>query len=74
MYRLFTFLAAAALFAGGRAQLSTTVGPTTPLSQKTHTCSVLDYGGSVGSSDIGPAIQKAHDVRGHVRSRVLAQS
>ena len=33
------------------AQLSGSVGPTTPLSEKQGTiCSVLDYGGSVGSS------------------------
>ncbi len=44
------------------AQLSGSVGPTTPLSQKSHICSVLDYGGSVGSSDIGPAITNAFNV------------
>ncbi len=44
------------------AQLSGSVGPTTPLSQKSHICSVLDYGGSVGSSDIGPAITSAFNV------------
>ena len=33
------------------AQLSGSVGPTTPLSEKQGTiCNVLDYGGSVGSS------------------------
>ena len=46
------------------AQLSGSVGPTTSLSSKSTLCNVLDYGGSVGSSDIGPAIQKAFDVRG----------
>jgi rhamnogalacturonan hydrolase len=55
-------LAAVTLAVGAHAQLSTTVGPTTPLAQKTHICSVLDYGGAVGSADIGPAIQSAHDV------------
>lgn len=45
------------------AQLSGSVGPTTSLSSKSTLCNVLDYGGSVGSSDIGPAIQKAFDVR-----------
>ncbi|KAL5512388.1 hypothetical protein ACEPAG_3380 [Sanghuangporus baumii] len=41
-------------------QLSGSVGPTTPLSEKTGTiCNVLDYGGSIGSSDIGPAIGNA---------------
>lgn len=44
-------------------QLTGGVGPTTKLSSKTHTCSVLDYGGSVGSNDIGPAISKAFTVR-----------
>ncbi|KIM26589.1 glycoside hydrolase family 28 protein [Serendipita vermifera MAFF 305830] len=44
------------LFATGRAQLTGSVGPLTPLSSKTKICSVLDYGGSIGSSDIGPAI------------------
>jgi rhamnogalacturonan hydrolase len=57
---------AAVLLAGGRlasAQLNTTVGPTTALSAKqTKICSVLDYGGSVGSSDIGPAILSAFTV------------
>ncbi|TFY57203.1 hypothetical protein EVJ58_g7169 [Rhodofomes roseus] len=46
---------------GIRAQLSGSVGPTTPLSEKSNLCNVLDYGGSVGSSDIGPAIQSAFD-------------
>ncbi|EIM79283.1 pectin lyase-like protein [Stereum hirsutum FP-91666 SS1] len=41
------------------AQLTGTVGPTNVLSTKTVTCSVLDYGGEVGSSDIGPAILDA---------------
>lgn len=46
-----------------QAQLTGSTGPTTPLSSKTVTCSVLDYGGSVGSSDIGPAISEAFEVR-----------
>ncbi|KAI5119241.1 hypothetical protein M0805_008792 [Coniferiporia weirii] len=42
------------------AQLSGSVGPTTPLSEKQATiCNVLDYGGEIGSSDIGPAIGNA---------------
>ena len=45
------------------AQLSGSVGPTTSLSSKSTLCNVLDYGGSVGSSDIGPAIQEAFDAR-----------
>lgn len=44
------------------AQLSGSVGPTTPLSDKSVLCNILDYGGKIGSSDIGPAIQKAFDV------------
>ena len=58
----FVRLALACAFAlGGRAQLSGSVGPTTPLSEKSNLCNVLDYGGSIGSSDIGPAIQSAFD-------------
>jgi rhamnogalacturonan hydrolase len=46
-----------------RTQLNTTVGPTTSLSSKqTKICSVLDYGGAVGSADIGPAILSAFNV------------
>lgn len=42
------------------AQLTGPVGPTTSPSAKRNTiCNVLDYGGSIGSSDIGPAIQSA---------------
>ncbi|KIP03607.1 glycoside hydrolase family 28 protein [Phlebiopsis gigantea 11061_1 CR5-6] len=42
------------------AQLSGSVGPTTSRSSKQATiCNVLSYGGTVGSSDIGPAIQSA---------------
>ncbi|KAI0705023.1 rhamnogalacturonase [Cerioporus squamosus] len=52
-------LASVLLATAVSAQLSGSVGPTTPLSQKSHICSVLDYGGSVGSSDIGPAITSA---------------
>ncbi|PCH43287.1 glycoside hydrolase family 28 protein [Wolfiporia cocos MD-104 SS10] len=43
------------------AQLSGSVGPITSLSDKSNLCNVLDYGGTIGSSDIGPAIQKAYD-------------
>ncbi|EED79070.1 rhamnogalacturonase-like protein [Postia placenta Mad-698-R] len=49
------------------AQLSGSVGPTTPLSDKSTLCNILDYGGNIGSSDIGPAIQKAFDVGTLVR-------
>ncbi|TDL16026.1 rhamnogalacturonase-like protein [Rickenella mellea] len=49
----------AAICAGASAQLTGRVGPTTPLSQKTKVCNVLNYGGSVGSNDIGPAIGSA---------------
>ncbi|KAI9363483.1 rhamnogalacturonase [Zopfochytrium polystomum] len=55
---LTTAVAAAALVS---AQLSGPVGPTTPLSQKAVLCNVLDYGGSAGGADIGPAIQSAFD-------------
>ena len=55
-------LAAVALATAASAQLSGSVGPTTPLSQKSHICNVLDYGGSIGSSDIGPAITSAFNV------------
>ncbi|KZP14838.1 glycoside hydrolase family 28 protein [Athelia psychrophila] len=42
------------------AQLSGTVGPTTTHAEKRTTiCNVLDYGGVIGSSDIGPAIGSA---------------
>ncbi|KAF7974786.1 hypothetical protein HWV62_11271 [Athelia sp. TMB] len=42
------------------AQLSGAVGPTTPLAAKRTTiCNVLDYGGKIGTTDIGPAISAA---------------
>jgi rhamnogalacturonan hydrolase len=42
------------------AQLTGAVGPTTALSAKqSKICSVLDYGGTIGSADIGPAILSA---------------
>ncbi|KAH8104352.1 rhamnogalacturonan-hydrolase [Phellopilus nigrolimitatus] len=45
---------------GSLAQLSGSVGPTSSLPSKQETiCNVLDYGGEVGSSDIGPAIGSA---------------
>ncbi|RPD63561.1 rhamnogalacturonase [Lentinus tigrinus ALCF2SS1-6] len=48
------------LLSAASAQLSGTVGPTSSLESKQSTiCNVLDYGGSVGSSDIGPAIASA---------------
>lgn len=41
-------------------QLSGRVGPTTSRASKQATiCNVLDYGGTIGSNDIGPAIQSA---------------
>ncbi|CCL98195.1 uncharacterized protein FIBRA_00189 [Fibroporia radiculosa] len=43
------------------AQLSGPVGPITPLSEKSNICNVLDFGGEIGSSDIGPAIQSAYN-------------
>lgn len=46
-----------------QAQLTGPVGPTTPLSSKSHICNVLDYGGSIGCEDIGPAITSAFYVR-----------
>ncbi|EJD02525.1 rhamnogalacturonan-hydrolase [Fomitiporia mediterranea MF3/22] len=47
-------------FSAALAQLSGRVGPTTSTSDKQATiCNVLDYGGEIGSSDIGPAIGKA---------------
>ncbi|EJD50847.1 hypothetical protein AURDEDRAFT_199574 [Auricularia subglabra TFB-10046 SS5] len=54
------FSAVGLLAVGAVAQLTTTVGPTTShASKRAHICNVLDYGGSVGSSDIGPAITSA---------------
>lgn len=45
------------------AQLTGPVGPTTSLASKQNKiCNVLDYGGSIGSSDIGPAITSAFTV------------
>ncbi|KAI0691434.1 rhamnogalacturonan-hydrolase [Cytidiella melzeri] len=58
--RLTALLALFSVSGGVFAQLSGTVGPTTPLSQKQGTiCNVLNYGGTIGSSDIGPAIGAA---------------
>ncbi|KAI0338434.1 rhamnogalacturonan-hydrolase [Trametopsis cervina] len=59
-----SFLAASLLVlcsvSSSLAQISGSVGPTTPLSQKqSKICNVLNYGGTVGSSDIGPAIGRA---------------
>ncbi len=45
------------------AQLTGSVGPTTSLASKSNLCNVLDYGGTIGSSDIGPAILSAFNVR-----------
>lgn len=49
-------------------QLTESVGPTTAASAKrTKICSVLDYGGSIGSSDIGErqVVNALHDVNTH---------
>ncbi|KAI9058602.1 glycoside hydrolase family 28 protein [Trametes sanguinea] len=55
-----SLLASLLLVAAASAQLSGRVGPTTSLSSKQSTiCNVLDYGGSIGSADIGPAISSA---------------
>ncbi|KAI0759248.1 rhamnogalacturonase [Trametes elegans] len=55
-----SLLASLLLVSAASAQLSGRVGPTSSLSSKQSTiCNVLDYGGSVGSSDIGPAISSA---------------
>jgi rhamnogalacturonan hydrolase len=43
-------------------QLTGSVGPTTARTAKTNICNVLNYGGSIGSSDIGPAILSAYNV------------
>ncbi|KAG8839610.1 hypothetical protein FRB91_006866 [Serendipita sp. 411] len=52
-------LASAVSLLGVQAQLTGHVGPTTALSSKSNICNVLSYGGSIGSSDIGPAILSA---------------
>ncbi|KAG8831294.1 hypothetical protein FRC17_003341 [Serendipita sp. 399] len=52
-------LASAFALLGVQSQLTGHVGPTTPLSSKSNLCNVLNYGGSIGSSDIGPAILSA---------------
>ncbi|KAH9923923.1 rhamnogalacturonase [Epithele typhae] len=55
-----SLLASLLLISAASAQLSGRVGPTSSLSSKQSTiCNVLDYGGSIGSSDIGPAINSA---------------
>ncbi|RDX45296.1 rhamnogalacturonase [Lentinus brumalis] len=55
-YHLALFL----LLSAVSAQLSGHVGPTSSLeSKQSMICNVLDYGGSIGSSDIGPAITSA---------------
>jgi rhamnogalacturonan hydrolase len=52
-----------ALFATARTQLTGPVGPLNTRASKSNICNVLDYGGSVGSDDIGPAILSAYTVR-----------
>ncbi|EJD02519.1 rhamnogalacturonan-hydrolase [Fomitiporia mediterranea MF3/22] len=48
------------VFSAVLAQLTGNVGPTTSTADKQATmCNVLDYGGEIGSDDIGPAIGKA---------------
>ena len=62
-----SLLASLLLVSAASAQLSGPVGPTSSLSSKQSTiCNVLDYGGSIGSSDIGPAISSAFTVRNMV--------
>jgi len=54
---LLSFVSASTLIS---AQLTGSVGPTTSTASKQATiCNVLNYGGTVGSSDIGPAIGNA---------------
>ena len=56
-------VALAAVVELASAQLTMTVGPTTALSAKqAKICNVLDYGGAIGSADIGPAILSAFTV------------
>ncbi len=74
-YHLALFL----LLSAVSAQLSGHVGPTSSLESKQSTiCNVLDYGGSIGSSDIGPAITSAFTVRfgprSHRQERTLIDS
>lgn len=58
-----SLLASLLLVSAATAQLTGHVGPTTALSAKQATiCSVLDYGGAIGSADIGPAISSAFTV------------
>jgi rhamnogalacturonan hydrolase len=61
------------IFATGlaQAQLAGPVGPTTPLESKSNICNVLDYGGSIGSEDIGPAIINAFHVKAIASSRLF---
>lgn len=55
-----TFLSALLVLPVAFAQISGHVGPTTSTATKQATiCNVLSYGGSVGSNDIGPAINSA---------------
>jgi rhamnogalacturonan hydrolase len=51
------------LFATARTQLTGPVGPLNTRASKSNICNVLDYGGTIGSSDIGPAVQSAYNVR-----------
>lgn len=58
-----SLLASLLLVSAASAQLTGHVGPTTALSAKQVTiCNVLNYGGTVGSADIGPAISSAFTV------------
>ncbi|TDL19262.1 rhamnogalacturonase-like protein [Rickenella mellea] len=58
LYRVTALLTGYAALAS--AQLTGSVGPTTAFKQKWATiCNVLDFGGELGSSDIGPAIGRA---------------
>jgi hypothetical protein len=51
------------LIATVQAQLTGRVGPLNSRASKSRICNVLDYGGTIGSNDIGPAIQSAYNVR-----------
>ena len=64
----------ATLFATIHAQLTGSVGPLNTRASKSNICNVLDYGGSIGSRDIGPAILSAFNVRDKNRRAKLLKS
>jgi len=53
----------ATLLTTAQTQLTGRVGPLNFRESKSNICNVLDHGGSIGSSDIGPAILDAYNVR-----------